>query len=117
MHEYIGPDRRWILESHELLPAGRRELRLDFRKTGNCAGVATLRCDSEAIGELAMQNTWPSAPGGGGVCCGYDEAGPLSDRYAQPFTFSGTIHSVTVEIDSDHEDNLELENHIALSED
>jgi len=116
-YEYIGPDRRWVLESEGSLPPGRHALTLDFRKTGDCAGIATLTCDGARIGRLAMSNTWPSAPGGGGVCCGFDEAGPLSDRYAQPFVFTGTIHDVSVEVEDDFKENFELENHIALSED
>ena len=117
VHEYIGPDRRWILESQKLPLTGRHKLTLDFLKTGECEGVARLICDGVTIGEQTMRNTWPHSATGGGVCCGYDEASPLSDSYTQPFAFTGAIHGVTIETDGDYEENLELENHIALSED
>ena len=117
VHEYIGPKRRWTVESLDTLPLGRHELRFDFRKTGRCMGIATLLVDGSEIGRIQMEDTWPFGPTAGGVCCGYDDASPLSDRYAQPFTFTGRIHRVTVVIDDDYCADPALANHIALSED
>ena len=45
-----------------------------------------------------MSGMWPLSPTAGGVYCGYDDGSPCSDRYQLPFTFTGTIHSVTIDI-------------------
>jgi arylsulfatase A-like enzyme len=117
VHEYLGPDRRWVVESTDRLPAGRHELSFRFRKTDHCAGTATLSCDGATIGGGAMSGMWPMGPTSGGVFCGYDDGSPVSERYQAPFAFTGRIHGVTVEAGADFVANRELANHAALSED
>jgi len=101
VHEYVGPGRRWVVESDIALPAGRHALSFEFRKTGERAGTGTLACDGTPIGSVAMHDLWPLAPNAGGMYCGYDDASPVSDRYACPFAFTGSIHTVVVEIGDD----------------
>jgi arylsulfatase len=117
VHEYVGPDRRWIVESTNPLPAGRHELAFEFRRSAHRAGAGVLVCDGAPIGSVAMHGLWPLAPNMGGVHCGYDDASPVSERYACPFSFSGTIHRVVVEIGDDHVPDRARENRQALSED
>jgi len=117
VHEYVGPRQRFVLTSDVALTPGRCTLSLRFRKTGRCAGVATLLCDGRSIGAQEMTGTWPFSPTAGGVCCGYDEASPLSDNYELPFAFTGRIHSVIVETGEDFKPDPELAAHIALGED
>ncbi len=117
VHEYVGPGVRWVVESTAPLPPGRHSLTFDFRKTGNCAGVGTLLCDGAPLGSVVMQGMWPMGPTAGGVCCGHDEASPPSDRYQQPFVFTGKIYGVVVEADDDFRFDPALAGHAALSED
>jgi arylsulfatase A-like enzyme len=117
MHEYLAPERRWLIESSETLPPGRHELGVEFRKRASCAGTATLSCDGRSIGSMEMSGMWPLSPTAGGVYCGYDDGSPCSDRYTLPFSFTGTIHSVLVEAGADVLANRALESHASLSED
>jgi arylsulfatase len=117
VHEYVGPSRRWIVESSETLPEGRHQLAFEFRKQAHCAGIGTLKCDVRAIGSLEMRDMWPLSPAGGGLYCGYDDGGPRSEQYTQPYRFTGTIHSVVIESGDDVALNRALEAHMALSED
>ena len=117
VHEYVGPDRRWILESAATLPPGRRRLAFEFRKTGRCEGVASLLCDDDVLATGEMRGMWPAGPTAGGVCCGYNEASPVSDRYLRPYAFTGVIHDVVVESAEDYVDDPALAAHMALAED
>ena len=117
IHEYVGPARRWILESTEALPEGRHQLAFEFRKHAHRAGTGLLKCDGRVIGSIEMSDMWPLSPTGGGLHCGYDDAGPCSERYTQPYVFTGTIHSVTIESGDDFLTDRALEAHKALSED
>jgi arylsulfatase len=117
VHEYVGPDRRWTLESPTLLPPGRRRLGFEFHKTGRCKGVATLFCDDAVLATGEIRDMWPAGPTAGGVCCGYNEASPVSDRYVRPYAFSGVIHDVLVESAEDYVDDPALAAHMALAED
>ncbi len=101
VHEYVGPDRRWVIESDVTLPPGRHSLSYSFAKGADRAGIGTLTCDGRAIGSLAMTDLWPLAPNAGGVYCGYDDGSPVSERYRCPFAFTGQIHSVVVTIGED----------------
>lgn len=116
VHEYVGPGRNWVVESADRLPVGRHRLSFDFRKTADCEGVGELCCDDEVIGRLEMRDMWPLGPTSGGVYCGYDDGGSVSDRYSMPFAFSGRIHAVVVEAEDDHVRSTELENHATLAE-
>jgi arylsulfatase len=117
VHEYAGPDRRWVVESSSPLPQGRHELAFEFRKSAAAAGTATLTCDGRAIGSLDMSDMWPLSPTAGGVYCGYDDGSPCSERYALPFSFTATIHSVVVVAGADALVNRSLESHASLSGD
>jgi arylsulfatase len=117
VHEYVGPSRRWILESGEFLTEGRHRVAFEFRKQGHCAGLGTLLCDDREIGSIEMSDMWPLSPMGGGLYCGYDDAGPCSEQYTPPFRFTGTIHSVVIESGDDVLVNRSLEAHMTLSED
>jgi len=117
VHEYLGPDRRWVVESSAPLPPGRHELAFEFRLQAACAGTATLTCDGRSIGSIEMSGMWPLSPTAGGVYCGYDDGSPCSDRYTLPFSFTGRIHTVAVEVGEYHVPNRALQNHVSISED
>lgn len=117
IHEYVGPDRHWILESEVALSAGRHRLAFEFRKTAPRTGVGALLCDDAVIASGPIENMWPGSPTAGGVCCGFNEASPVSDRYVRPFTFTGVIHDVVVEAGDDYVDDPALAIQIALAED
>ena len=117
VHEYLGPDRRWVLESESALPNGRHNLAFAFRKTGDRRCMATLLCDGLVVAHSEIRDMWPISPTGGGVCCGYEDASPVSDRYVAPAVFTGMIHGVTVLAGDDSTPNAGLDVLVALSED
>ncbi len=117
IHEYVGPDKRWVLAASERVAPGRHQLAFEFSKHGHCAGTGTLLCDGVPLSRLEMSNMWPLGATAGGLYCGYDDGSPVSDRYTCPSAFTGTIHRVVVELQDDHVANPELENHVAISED
>jgi arylsulfatase A-like enzyme len=117
VHEYVGPDRRWVLESSAMIPSGSHELVFEFHKTGHCAGETQLICDGQVIASESIEHMWPAGATAGGVCCGYNEASPVSSRYTRPFRFTGTLRSVAVEAGDDYILDPVLATHVALAED
>lgn len=117
VHEYIGPLRRWTLESPGPLSPGRRTIVFAFRKTADRAGHAALLCDGQELAAEEINEMWPLSPVGGGVFCGYDDASPLSERYACPFTFTGKMRNVIVEAGVDKADDRGFANLVSINED
>jgi arylsulfatase len=52
-----------------------------------------------------------------GLHCGRDDGSPVSDQYAVPFIFTGTLHRVTVSLANDQQRDVEAEHRAALAED
>jgi arylsulfatase len=51
------------------------------------------------VGNLDVPHTTPLTYELEGLTCGYDDAAPvLVDVYETPFTFTGTIHQVVVDV-------------------
>lgn len=117
VHEYIGPLRRWSLESPGPLSHGRHTVVFAFRKTADRAGRAALLCDGQELAAEQMDEMWPLSPLGGGVFCGYDDASPLSERYTCPFTFTGKMREVVVEAGVDKADDQGFANLVSINED
>ncbi|MCW3838355.1 arylsulfatase [Sphingomonas canadensis] len=117
VHEYVGPRHRTVIESEVVLPAGRHALTLDFRKTGDCKGELTLLCDGDVVAAGSIADMWPVSPMGGGFTLGYDNASPVSDRYAMPARLTGRILSAAVACGDDFLFDPEAEARIAYGED
>ncbi len=117
VYEYVGPEQTWVIRSLRRLQPGRHRLVMEFFKTADCAGTATLLCDGEPVGSLLMKGMWPMGATSGGVFCGYDDASVVSERYQAPFNFSGRIHGVTVETGDAPLFDRALHNHVSIAED
>ena len=98
------------VESNVDVPAGRRKLRYEFEVTGEpdvlkgkgAAGLGQLYIDGTLVGQVEMPVTNPIMLGlASGVAVGADPGSPVTDRYAAPFPFSGTLHSVTMDVSGD----------------
>ena len=105
-HNYVGKE-ILAVESAAELPAGRHSLRFEFEPTGppdfpngkGAPGRFQLYIDGELVGNVDVPHTVPVVYEGEGLSCGYDFAAPvLEDVYKPPFAFTGTLHSVTVEV-------------------
>ena len=105
VYNYVGRD-RFELESTDPLPEGRHALRYEFEPTGepdirNGKGVpgrGQLYVDGRLVASAEFPHTVPLIFELEGLSCGYDFGSPADERYEPPFVFTGTIHSVTVDV-------------------
>jgi arylsulfatase A-like enzyme len=106
VHNYVGKA-RYHAESVEAVPEGRHQLRFEFEVTGKpdiargkgAPGRAQLYIDGKLVGQKEVPVTTPLAIGlTGGVTCGAAHGAPVTPDYRSPFTFTGKIRSVTIDV-------------------
>jgi arylsulfatase len=115
--EYVySPKVRHLIRSGTKLRPGRVELCYVFTRTGPRRGRGALFVDGRNVGTTEIPKTWPVHGTTGGLYCGRDGGAPVSDAYASPFTFTGTIHRVAVELGSDGKADLQGAGRHALEE-
>jgi arylsulfatase len=97
-------------KSNVAAPAGRHALRYEFEVTGQpeilkgkgAGGRGQLYIDGKPAGQVVMDVTSPLTLGlAAGVAVGADPGAPVTDEYAAPFPFTGTIFSVTYDVSGD----------------
>ncbi|MBI2218143.1 MAG: arylsulfatase [Candidatus Rokubacteria bacterium] len=98
-----SPTVRHVIRSEARVPTGRVELRWEFTRTGSRRGRGALFVDGKLAGTTEIPKTWPIHGTTGGVHCGRDGGAPVSEAYTPPFTFTGTIHRLVVELARDGE--------------
>lgn len=69
---------------------------LQGRGTG---GLGQLYFDGRLVANTEIPVTTPILFGLEGLSCGYDAGAAVVPTYTSPFTFTGTIHKVTVDIE------------------
>ena len=99
------------VESDVDVPAGSHQLRYEFEVTGEpdvlngigAAGRGQLYIDGELVGQVDMPVTNPIVLGlASGVAIGADPGAPVTlEHYQGPFPFTGTIHTVTIDVSGD----------------
>ncbi|MFD0360952.1 arylsulfatase [Nocardia sp. GCM10030253] len=107
-HNYV---RRTIYRvySADMVPEGRHELRFEFEPTGmpdiahgkGTPGRGQLYIDRRLVGEAEIPVTTPVAFNPGGMTCGANPGSAVAPDYAPPFRFTGTLHTVTVDLSGD----------------
>jgi arylsulfatase len=110
VHNYMASE-YFHVESVDKVPDGHHQLRFEFEVTGlpdipagkGVPGRAQLYFDDKLVGHTNFPYTTPMVFGvaGGALECGRDSGAPVTPEYAPPFAFSGTIHSVTVDVSGD----------------
>jgi arylsulfatase A-like enzyme len=88
------------------LPSGRHALRFDFEPTGEmnlaegkgAPGRLKLFVDGTLVGQDEAEVTTPIAFNPGALTCGRGSGSPVVDDYEGPSEFTGTIHTVTVDV-------------------
>jgi arylsulfatase len=88
-----------IVESDREVPEGDAVLSVHLRRVQGYTGAVTLAIDGEACAqaELPLMMMMVSSVG---ASVGQDHGLPVSDRYAGPFAFTGTLHGVDIELGS-----------------
>jgi arylsulfatase len=99
------------VESNVEVPEGSHKLRFEFEVTGEpdilkgigAAGRGQLYIDGELVGQVDMPVTNPIMLGlASGVAIGADPGSPVTlEYYKAPFPFTGTLHSVTMDVSGD----------------
>ncbi|MCC7367851.1 MAG: sulfatase-like hydrolase/transferase [Chloroflexi bacterium] len=115
--EYNAGEARYAVTSGAKLAAGRHALSMAFVKTGRLQGRATLSIDGVEAGSVECPRTWAINPARSSLYCGRDIGAPVSDAYRSPFTFTGTIHTVTVTLEDDQARDAAAERRAAIAED
>ena len=115
--EYNAGHARYTIRSEHRIPPDARRLRFDFEKTGRLKGRGTLSVDGASVGTGELARTWPINPARASLYCGRDGGSPVSDAYACPFAFTGTLHRVTVTLGDDQQRDPEAERRAAMAED
>ena len=99
---------------------GAATLGFEFEKTGaemfGAGGVGRLLIDGEAAGETELPRTVPFVFAlGGGLECGRDSGNLVTERYKAPFSFTGKIKKVVVEVQGSELRDLVREARIELA--
>ncbi len=122
VHNYVG---RQLLavESGDAVPAGRHELRFEFEPTGpadlsqgkGAPGRLQLYVDGTLVGNADAPVTTPFMFNPGALTCGANPGSPVTPDYEGPFAFTGTLHSVTLDVSGEliRDPEAELRMHLA----
>jgi arylsulfatase A-like enzyme len=121
-HNYVGRA-IYRVSAPDPLPAGRHQLRFEFRPTRQpdlaqgkgTPGRAGLYVDGKLITQNEFPVTTPIAFNPGGVTCGANPGSPVTTDYQAPFRFTGTLHTVTVDLSGDLITDTDSEMRIAMS--
>jgi arylsulfatase len=111
------------VSSPEPVPAGAHELRFEFEPTGEpdlpngrgAAGRLQLYLDGTLVAEGEAPVTIPFAINPGALTCGSNPGSPVTPDYSSPFPFTGTLHSVTVDVSGDLIGDGESEMRMAMA--
>ena len=123
VYNYVG-SQFFHAESTTAVPEGRHTLRFEFESTGKpdiakgkgAPGRAQLYIDKKLVGQADVAVTMPLSIGlAGGMVCGADTGSPVWDKYEPPFTFTGTIHGVTVDVSGELIKDSEAEMRMAMA--
>ncbi len=93
----------WTFTSDIEIPAGKGTLGVGFEKTGQqpfgAGGIIRLYINGNACGEGELPRTVPFIFGlGVGFQIGRDGPNPVTEHYASPFRFTGTLRRVIVDV-------------------
>jgi hypothetical protein len=121
-HNYVGRA-TYQVSAPDRLPPGRHQLRFEFEPTGQpdiaqgkgSPGRAQLYVDGQLIAQIEFPVTTPIAFNPGGLTCGANPGSPVTTDYRAPFRFSGTLHTVTVDLSGDLITDTDSEMRMAMA--
>ncbi|WP_053208142.1 arylsulfatase [Jiangella muralis] len=123
VYNYVA-DQEFHVVSEGTVPPGRHALSLEFEPTGEARleegkgtpGTLTLFVDGESIGSGELPVTIPIAMGlASGIAVGADAGSPVSEVYAAPFPFTGSIDRIVYDVSGDSVVDHAAEIRIALA--
>ena len=122
VHNYVARD-YFKVESGSTLPEGRHKLRFEFEPTGDlnllegkgAPGRFQLYLDGDLVGETDVPHTTPMVLNPGALTCGANPGSSVTPDYVAPFRFTGTIHTVTVDVSGDLIVDTEAQMRVAMA--
>ncbi len=117
VYNYLGLE-RFPVSGPDPLPAGEHVLRYEFEPTGppnllighGVAARSKLYVDDVLVGATDLPYSVPIIFGMGAMSCGYDSADSVDPkRWRPPFTFTGRIRRVTLDLSGETTVDLEAE--------
>jgi arylsulfatase len=121
-HNYVGRSVSRV-SGPDRLPAGRHQLRFEFEPTGKpdiaqgkgTPGMAQLYVDGQLIAQNEFPLTTPIAFNPGGLTCGANPGSAVTTDYLAPFRFTGTLHTVIIDLSGDLITDTDSEMRMAMS--
>jgi arylsulfatase len=95
--DYNAFDDHVVLESDEELPAGETTLVAKFRRHDGRVGSMAVEIDGRPSGSAALP-LFMRMMSSVGPSIAFDHGSPVSNRYAAPFPFTGTLHEVVIQL-------------------
>jgi arylsulfatase len=117
VHNYVGRSLHKV-STADPLPSGEHKLRFEFEPTGppdmdqgkGAPGRLQLYLDGALVAEAEAPVTTPFMFNPGALTCGANPGSPVTPDYRSPYRFTGTLHSVTVDVSGelivDHESEM-----------
>jgi arylsulfatase A-like enzyme len=122
VHNYVGRQLLGV-ESEDAVTPGKHELRFEFEPTGppdmpngkGAPGRLQLYIDGTMVGNTDTALTTPFMFNPGALTCGANPGSPVTPDYEGPFTFTGTLKSVTLDVSGEliSDPEAELRVHLA----
>ncbi len=105
VHNYVGRSLHKV-STAEPLQAGAHELRFEFEPTGEpdmthgkgAPGRLQLYVDGALVADAEAPVTTPFMLNPGALTCGANPGSPVTPDYQSPYRFTGTLHSVTIDV-------------------
>jgi arylsulfatase A-like enzyme len=115
-HSWVGRELHHLASDTEVTP-GRHQLRFEFEPTGQpdptkghgAPGRFQLYIDGDLAGDLDVPYTTLFVFNPGALTCGADPGSAVTDDYKAPYRFTGTLHTVTVDLSGELIDDPEAE--------
>ena len=86
-----------VLESGTEVPAGDATVSMRLKRTGRATGTLEIAIDGAECGRCDLP-VFMGIISAVGTSIGRDHGSAVSDRYAAPFPFSGTLHEVEIQL-------------------
>lgn len=122
VHNYVGRGLHRVSTPDPLTPGGHR-LRFEFEPTGQpdmaqgrgAPGRLQLYVDGALVADAEAPVTTPFIFNPGALTCGANPGSPVTPDYPSPFRFTGTLHTVTVDVSGDLVTDSESELRVAMA--
>jgi arylsulfatase len=114
---YLGKERH-VITATAPLDAGDHQVQFSFETAGDYKGTGRLLVDGVEVGSGPIARVTPARYSitGGGLTCGWEHGPAVGTDYAAPFSFTGVLRRVVIEVDGHRHRDAEEEYDAIMSE-